>query len=178
MFINADDMGFIGNTNSIISTLQKNDDEFLNQVNLSLIENDYQSALYELVGMGYIYEFRDNHENKVHLIRHWFIHNRYRKDLMTNYGSFLKQVELVDGKYVLKESSKENTIKIKQSKLKQIKIKQDKVNKENNINEEDLFIEEKNYTMNDFLRDKGVSSINELTPEDIEEWKNICINGL
>ena len=44
-------------------------------------------------------------DNKVHLIRHWFIHNKWRKGLWTNYGSFLKQVELVEGKYVLNENT-------------------------------------------------------------------------
>lgn len=118
MFINGDDKGFVSNTNTIIATLKKNDDVFTNQVNLSLLENDYPNALIELIDRGYIYEFRDNHENKIHLLRHWFVHNRYKKGLWTNYFVFLKQVELVDGKYTLKERSKEK----------------DKIN-ENNINE-------------------------------------------
>ena len=37
---------------------------------------------------------------------------------------------------------------------------------------------ENTYTFEDFLRDKGVSSFNELTKEQLEEWKDICINGI
>ena len=104
MFLNGDDRGFVGSTNTIITTLEKNDREFTNTVNMSLLEDDYPNALIELITKGYLYEFRDNHNNKVHLIRHWFIHNKYRKGLWTNYGAFIKQVELVEGKYVLKET--------------------------------------------------------------------------
>lgn len=114
--------------------------------------------------MGYLYEFRDNHDNKVHLIRHWFIHNKWRKGLTTNYGSFLKLVDLVDYKYVLKESSKEN------------KINENKINTSND--NEELEDNSNSYSFEDFLRDKGVSSYNDLTKEQLEEWKNICINGL
>ena len=170
MFIYGDDKGFVGNTNSIIEKLKKNDDEFTNQVNLSLIENDYNSALLELINMGFIYEFRDNHNNRVHLIRHWFIHNKWRKGLSTNYGSFLKLVDLVDYKYVLKESSKE--IKLNESKINEIKLNTSNDNEETKEDNSNV------YSFEDFLRDKGVSNHKELTPEQIEEWRNICINGL
>lgn len=175
MFIYGDDKGFVGNTNSIIEKLKKNDDEFTNQVNLSLIENDYNSALLELINMGYLYEFRDNHNNRVHLIRHWFVHNKWRKGLSTNYGSFLKLVELVDYKYVLKESSKE--IKLNESKINENKLNEIKLNTSND-NEETKEDNSNVYSFEDFLRDKGVSNHKELTPEQIEEWRNICINGL
>lgn len=172
MFINGDDRGFVGNTNTIIETLKKNDDNFVNVMNLSLLENDYPNALFELIGKGYLYEFRDNHENKVHLIRHWFVHNKYRKGLWTNYGSFLKQVQLDEtGKYVLKETNN----------IKEIKVNKIKVNKLENNNQEELNNEpddeETTYSFEDFLKDNGVSSYEELTPEQIEKWKLICING-
>lgn len=177
MFINGDDRGFVGNTNTIIETLKKNDDNFVDVVNMSLLENDYPNALYELINKGYLYEFRDNHENKVHLIRHWFVHNKYRKGLWTNYGSFLKQVQLDEsGKYVLKETHLKE-IKINESKINEIKDNNEEIiNKE--IVNEDVSIEEPNYSFEDFLRDKGVSSFDELTKEQLEEWKDICINGL
>lgn len=172
MFINADDRGFVDNTFTLIETLEKNDKEFRNEINLSLLNNDYPSALYDLIGRGYLYEFRDNHDNKVHLIRHWFVHNKYRKGLWTNYGSFLKQVEIVDGKYVLKDSIKEN-----------YKLNEDKLN-ENNTNEikvnEDkehidlLEDDDEEPKLEDFLRAKGVSRVSELTADQINEWINIC----
>ena len=181
MFINGDDRGFVGNTNTIIETLKKNDDNFVDVVNMSLLENDYPNALYELINKGYLYEFRDNHENKVHLIRHWFVHNKYRKGLWTNYGSFLKQVQLDEsGKYVLKETHlKEN--KLNESNVNEIKLNElEQNNNEENeeLDNEDNVEEENTYTFEDFLRDKGVSSFNELTKEQIEEWKDICINGI
>ena len=164
MFINGDDKGFVSNTNTIISTLTKNDELFTNEINLSLLENDYPNALIELINRGYVYEFRDNHDNKVHLIRHWFIHNKWRKGLWTNYGSFLKQVELVEGKYVLKESSKEN--KINENTINEIKeIKDEQI--------DDLPNEEQP-KLEDFLREKGVSKPSELTQEQISEWVSIC----
>lgn len=173
MFLNGDDRGFVGNTNSIISTLENNDNEFVNNIDLSLIENNYHTALLELISMGYLYEFRDNHENKVHLIRHWFIHNRYRKGLLTNYVSFLKLVDLVEGKYVLKI----NKNKINQNKLNESKVNENKLN-ENNINEEngeyELDDNDNSYTLNDFLKDKGVEHVKDLTPEQIKEWTDIC----
>ena len=177
MFINGDDRGFVGNTNTIIETLKKNDDNFVDVVNMSLLENDYPNALYELINKGYLYEFRDNHENKVHLIRHWFVHNKYRKGLWTNYGSFLKQVQLDEsGKYVLKETHLKE-IKINESKINEIKDNNEEIINKVIVNE-DVSIEEPNYSFEDFLRDKGVSSFDELTKEQLEEWKDICINGL
>ena len=176
MFINGDDRGFVGNTNTIIETLKKNDDNFVDVVNMSLLENDYPNALYELINKGYLYEFRDNHENKVHLIRHWFVHNKYRKGLWTNYGSFLKQVQLDEsGKYVLKETHLKE-IKINESKINEIKNNNEEIINKETVNE-DVSIEEPNYSFEDFLRDKGVSSFDELTKEQLEEWKNIGING-
>ena len=169
MFINGDDKGFVSNTNTIISTLTKNDELFTNEINLSLLENDYPNALIELINRGYIYEFRDNHENKVHLIRHWFVHNKWRKGLWTNYGSFLKQVELVEGKYVLKESSKEN--KINESIINENTINEIKLNNEEQI--DDLPNEEQP-KLEDFLREKGVSKPSQLTQEHISEWVAIC----
>jgi len=179
MFINGDDKGFVSNTNTIISTLTKNDELFTNEINLSLLENDYPNALIELINRGYVYEFRDNHDNKVHLIRHWFIHNKWRKGLWTNYGSFLKQVELVEGKYVLKENSiNENTI----NEIKEIKddlpLNKDELLNEIKTNHQvygnQKENEEEHPKLEDFLREKGVSKPSQLTQEQISEWVAIC----
>lgn len=179
MFINGDDKGFVSNTNTIISTLTKNDELFTNEINLSLLENDYPNALIELINRGYLYEFRDNHDNKVHLIRHWFVHNKWRKGLWTNYGSFLKQVELVEGKYVLKENTiNENTI----NEIKEIKddlpLNKDEllneIKRNHQVYDDQKENEEEHPKLEDFLREKGVSKPSQLTQEQISEWVAIC----
>lgn len=112
MVVNADDRGFVDTTNDLINTLEKNDNDLDKVERLELLENTYNTALIELIDKGYIYEFKDNHENKVHLIRHWYYHNKYVKGLWTNYRTFLNEVHLENDKYVLgsKKPLKENNI--------------------------------------------------------------------
>ena len=112
MIVNADDRGFVDTTNDLINTLEKNDNDLDKVERLELLENTYNTALIELIDKGYIYEFKDNHENKVHLIRHWYYHNKYVKGLWTNYRTFLNEVHLENDKYVWgsKKPLKENNI--------------------------------------------------------------------
>lgn len=114
MLLNADDRGFVDNTNKLIETFEKNDKEYDEQVSLTLLGNDYECALNDLIERGYIYEFRDNHNNKIHLIRHWFFHNQWRRGLWTNYNALSRKVELVENEYVLKEINKN---KVNENKL-------------------------------------------------------------
>ena len=102
MLIDADDKGFVDTTQDLINSLKKNDDDFTKTENLSLLENTYETALDELIEKGYLYEFSDNHRNKVHLIRHWFYHNKLIKGLWTNYKDFSEKVSLNNNEYVLK----------------------------------------------------------------------------
>lgn len=106
MFASADDIGFVDNANNIIDLLTKND---TNQ-SLELLNNDYNSALEELGQIGLLYRFTNRHGHSVYLIRHWFMHNRWKKGLLSNYGKYRGLVELKDYEYVLKESSKEKVI--------------------------------------------------------------------
>lgn len=111
MFVNADDKGFVDTTNEIIESLTKNDTDFRNEINLELLENDYNSALVELISKGLIYEFRDNHNNRIHLIRHWYFHNKMVKGLWTNYGGLLEKVHVSNNEYFMgKKPLKENNI--------------------------------------------------------------------
>ena len=125
MFTSADDRGFVDTTEDIINALDKNDTDFRNEINLALLENNYHSAIEELLDKGYLYEFIDNHKNKVHLIRHWFFHNKLVKGLWTNYFNFLELVHLENNEYILnsKKPLKEN----KENKLNQDKLNQDKL---------------------------------------------------
>lgn len=122
MFASGDDRGFVDTTNDIISALTQNENETGEQVSLTLLQNDYESALNELIEKGYLYEFKDNHNNRVHLIRHWFYHNKLVKGLWTNYRNFLDMVYLDNneykmGKKPLKENNKINEDNINQDKL-------------------------------------------------------------
>lgn len=123
MIINADDRGFVNNTDDIIELLTNKEIEEGN-VSLKLLNNDYTSALVELEDKGFLYWWDDKYGNRVYLIRHWFIHNKWKSGLHTNYGKFLYRVELKDYKYYLKEKEtlKENKDKIKQNNLNEINL--------------------------------------------------------
>lgn len=137
MFASGDDRGFVDTTNDIINALTTNENENDTQVSLTLLNNDYESALNELIEKGYLYEFKDSHNNRVHLIRHWFYHNKLVKGLWTNYRSFLDMVYLDNneyqmGKKPLKENNNkvnENNIDINQDKLISEQPKKDKLEK-------------------------------------------------
>ena len=130
MFASADDKGFVDNTNDLIISLEENDKNLGNELGLTLLNNDYQSALNELKDKGLIYEFEDNHYNKVHLIRHWFYHNKFVKGLWTNYQNFLSKVYLSGNEYLLGKKP------FKEDKLKENNLNQDKLNYDNEIVEE------------------------------------------
>lgn len=124
MFVNGDDRGFVDTTQDLINTLEKNDNELDKVERLELLDNTYTSALTELLEKGYIYEFKDNHSNKVHLIRHWFYHNKLKKGLWTNYRNFLELVHLENNEYIL------NSVK---KPLKEDKLNEEELNQNNII---------------------------------------------
>lgn len=99
MFVSADDKGFVGNALELIDTLNKNDDD---SGSLELVQNKYEDSIHELVDKGFLYCFKDNHNNNIYLIRHWFCHNKYYDKAWTNYGKYLKKVKLSNGEYTLK----------------------------------------------------------------------------
>ena len=127
MFANADDKGFVDTTNEIIQSLEENDKAFEPNINMSLLGNDYNSALDQLVNNGLLYEFTDNHQNHIYLIRHWYLHNKMLKGLWTNYGAFYKQVEVIENEYVKRKETKENNNINKEDKLNEIKLREGKL---------------------------------------------------
>lgn len=142
MFVNADDLGFVSNVSNIITLLTSNEGE---NNSLELLNNDYNSALAELGQMGLLYGFSDNHGNKICIIRHWFIHNKWKKGLRTNYNKIRALVELVDYEYVLKESSKERVkININENNINQDNINQDNSNWDYLVNSIDKHWEKEN----------------------------------
>lgn len=99
LFINADDLGFVGNANKIIKSLNEENGE-----ENGLVDYTFENAADELVDRGYLYRFIDKHQNQILLIRHFFMHNKYNgRYCTTNYISLRAKVELVDGCYEMKE---------------------------------------------------------------------------
>lgn len=115
----ADDCGFVDNAEQLIEQLDLDDLRQGNTDTLTLLRNDYTSALNDLLDRNYLYLFTDNHGNAIYLIRHWFIHNKYSSRLNTNYKKFLSLVELVNGEYQIKTHTKGK--EVKERKLKEIK---------------------------------------------------------
>ena len=126
LLINADDRGFVANGKELCETLDRCKETLEN----TLFQLKYSEALQELVDKRLLFAFSDKVGNKTYLIRHWFLHNRFKPNLHTNFVWLLTNVELVDGKYQLKERE-EKPLKEKQSKINQNKTNQ---NKDNNIN--------------------------------------------
>ena len=125
--INADDKGFVANAKELCETLDRCKETLEN----TLFQINYNDALQELVDKRLLFVFVDKVGNKTYLIRHWFLHNRYKPNLHTNFTWLLAKVELVDGKYQMKDFD-EKPFKEKQSKINQNKINQNKVNNNNN----------------------------------------------
>lgn len=125
--VNADDRGFVDNALELANTLDQCEENFDNV----LFQLKYRDTIKELVDKRLLYDFVDKVGNHVYLIRHWFIHNKYRNGLMTNYLSYLTRVEISNGKYQFKvDTNKEykdsdTSIKVKQNKLNQNKLKQE-----------------------------------------------------
>lgn len=128
IFLNSDDRGYCGNAKSLMETLEKNDSNH-QQENLSLLGNSYECAIEELIEKSLVLEFKDKHQNKIYLVKHWFVHNNYKKGLTTNYLNFLKQVELRDNEYQRKPL-KESNININQDKPIQDNIEHSTLQKE------------------------------------------------
>lgn len=106
LFINADDLGFVGNASKIIKDLNDGDME-----ENGLVQYTFENAADDLINKGFLYRFTDKHQNEILLIRHFFIHNKYNsRYCTTNYLSLRAKVELVDGCWELKENhiKKEN----------------------------------------------------------------------
>lgn len=160
MFVNADDRGFVGNAEDIIKNLNGNE----NDDTMALLENDYSTALNELVEKGLLYSFNSKHSNNIYLIRHWYFHNKYRNGLWTGYYGYLQQVEIINNEYILKEE-KGKPFKEK-NKLNEMKLNEIKLN------------EIKDSSLETFLKQKGVNNYLELTEEERKEWNEMIQNSI
>ena len=104
---NADDLGFVGNGKKVVSNLQNE------EVEVGIAQETFKDALFSLVDKGLVYAFENNYGDTIYLVRHWFLHNKWKRGLWTNYKSLTKKVKLVDNEYVLKS---EEEIKADQEK--------------------------------------------------------------
>lgn len=128
MLTSADDLGFVSNCDTIIETLVKTDDGYENAKLLGLeaqLQNDYVTARIELLNKTYVYVFQDKHQNEIYVIKHWFLHNRFRDKLLTNYKSLYRNLEIIDGEYYLK-GTREKHIREKNLKGKESKVNESK----------------------------------------------------
>ena len=110
----ADSMGAIGETEIIITLLQhKADNE--GDMGMGLIKTDYHSALDELIEKGLVYEVQLTSGNKVHIIKHWWLHNKWKKYLKSNYFKAINQFYIEAGEYRPKnERKKKNQKEVKE----------------------------------------------------------------
>lgn len=113
----ADSMGAIGETEIIITLLQhKADNE--GDMGMGLIKTDYHSALDELIEKGLVYEVPLTSGNKVHIIKHWWLHNKWRKYLKTNYFKAVNEFYIEAGEYRPKnERKKKNQKEVKEEQV-------------------------------------------------------------
>ncbi len=150
MLFAADDLGFVDNTQDLINSLKLNDSVFEKNENMSLLENTYETALQDLLDKGYLYEFKDSHYNRVYLIRHWFFHNKLKKGLWTNYGSFRDMVYLKNNEYIFGKKP------LKEDNINETNVNQDKPNIDDDMTFQKMF---------------GVEYWTDLTPEQQKQWK-------
>ena len=106
----ADSMGAVGETEIIITLLQsKADNE--GDMGMGLVKTDYHSALDELIEKGLVYEVQLTSGNKVHIIKHWWLHNKWKKYLKSNYFKAINQFYIEAGEYRPKNERKKKNQK-------------------------------------------------------------------
>lgn len=160
MLTNADSVGIVGNCDEILQSLVRCDDDYEQATMLGTVEvlnNEYVSAKIELVNNCYLYLFNDKLGNEIFVIKHWFLHNKYRPNLTTNYKKIFKQLEIIDGEYFVKTHTKGETI------FKEGESKGKATEREEEIKE----IINKENDKNDLSLDN-----NEVDDDD-QEWNNI-----
>lgn len=135
IFTNADDKGFCDNAEILIDNLNCAE----NISNDNLLEDNYKVALQELIDKGLLFKFVGKHNNSVYLVRHWYYHNNFKKDLYTQYYKYLKKVELEENKYELrkKETIIKEENKINENKLNENKTIAEIIGDNDNNKEED-----------------------------------------
>ena len=96
MLSNADDKGFVDNADELIELLDSNDRKLGNDSNMTLMPDNFETALGDLIEKGLLYRFEDRHNNKIYLIKHWYLHNQIPTDRVrkSSYEKYLEKVEI------------------------------------------------------------------------------------
>lgn len=115
MICQADDLGFVDTIAQIGKLLGLNEEESYKKVEC-------------LVEKGYAIEFQRTRD-KIYLIKHWFIHNKYRGGLWTRFEKQRGKVKLVYNVYEFKEETLKES-NINQNKVNQININNDEPTQE------------------------------------------------
>lgn len=160
MLSSADDKGFIDNADELIELLDSNDRKFGNESNAMLMPESFETALDELLDKSLLYKFEDRHNNKIYLIKHWFLHNQIPTARVreSSYEKYLKKVKINDDKEYeiclsakqvpstcqanaeqLSSQRKENKSKVNESKLNNIKKVWEEKKLETNTDDDVLF---------------------------------------
>ena len=106
----ADSMGAVGEAEVILTLLQaKADNE--GDTGVGLVKTDYRSALDELVEKGLVYEVKLTGGNAVYIIKHWWLHNKWRKYLKSNFYKAINQFYIEAGEYRPKNERKKKNQK-------------------------------------------------------------------
>lgn len=164
MLSSADDHGFVDNVDELVELLDSNDHKFNSESSNTLLPENYQTGLNELMDRGLLFKFQDKHINDIYLIKHWYCHNVIPKDRVREsaYEKYLVDIELnSDCEYQVRQMpSKCNTTDTHlstQIKINKSKVKESKVNNINKINnsgleqsdkkEEKINIDEFNYSL-------------------------------
>ena len=116
-------MGAVGEAEVILTLLQaKADNE--GDTGVGLVKTDYRSALDELVEKGLVYEVKLTGGNAVYIIKHWWLHNKWRKYLKTNYFKAINEFYIEQGEYRPKnERKKKNQKERKEEQVTKTKTK-------------------------------------------------------
>lgn len=116
-------MGAVGEAEVILTLLQaKADNE--GDTGVGLVKTDYRSALDELVEKGLVYEVKLTGGNAVYIIKHWWLHNKWRKYLKTNYFKAINEFYIEQGEYRPKnERKKKNQKERKEEQITKTKTK-------------------------------------------------------
>lgn len=117
MICQADDLGFVDTISSIGALLE-------------LTEERTNEIIECLVAKGYVIEFVRKRD-KIYVIKHWFIHNKYRKGLWTRFQKQSDMLTLDYGVYELQEKT------LKESNINQNKVIQNKVNNNEECSQEE-----------------------------------------
>ena len=136
LMFNTDDRGFVGNAPDLADYFDLKD---MKEKRFDP-ERNYSTAIDELLEKGFLFGFKDRHGNVVHLVRHYWMHNKIPEKRITNcnFSRFLDYVDLKANTYEWKPNVTQvsNICDTNVCVIEEKRIKENL--SEGNINEENL----------------------------------------